>query len=1284
MAIIPKLDLDNTPETKQNNTIVYGKNMVLDSKVLKNENGCIVDTTSTYPCIGIISLPTGYVRFSTNNIHSEIAVIINSVPRIVLDTIHLGFNRDCPIEGQYKYNNKGELIVAWWSGVGINSQKPGTLNLDNLPFEVTGTGELVHPDEITKALIFPEYIYPTIDVNSTTNGGYLKQALYSFVIQYELDEINYTNYTSPTRDVFIADIEEDAAIAGYPDQSLHADDFGVYTNKCISLVFRGLDTRYKAFRLGVIRKEGTNIYFEIAGRYAIPATGDNVSVVYSGESIDSSVTIQDLSSRIVIDRVHAGTVNSRRLNFGNIKTKEAIDYQKYANGIKLTWTTDGYDTINQEGGYMNENGKVTFYHRGFMPDEVYAFYFHWVFKDGTLSEGFHIPGREVDGAWKASFYNPAIGYEYGINSQARVFHIQDSATVLGVDGNGHPYGQFGYWENETELYPDDHNNFDVWGYDPADSTYKNLTIAYPLLYPTLAGQKVRHNKMPDPYVINVASNNQYSKPIAIDPASPDPIAPNLNVKRIIGISIENISVPDEIRPLVQGFTISFAKRSLKDQTVFGISDVQTQDWMGMAPRTGTNYRLHDFALISQKPYLDATHIKAYYPINKDETICGHPNAITGHTCARVNNCKYFPSDNLSTSPSNEYREQCINVDCLEPAPIIFANESSFVTYAPDTYSFDAINTEILWVAALCAFRLNVFSPFYDQELIPTGYFFPLSLVVSTASKIDTTTLADGTIKRIHGGDIFLSKELVDYVYGWWTTPPPPVNTFRWHNFYISHYTPINYQYRRRPDAGFSFLFTSGYEFTDYDYNIEWIKFIVVKALGIYNPFVYRTNIFPYRIVRSVPDQLEGSTDTWRIFLYNSYYECTKDKGPIYKLDSINKSLVIRCAYAMFIAKAKDELDTTTGGLNVLPGDIFDREPDEIIPKDKGYIGCSSKWCGFVFEGGYFIVDAKQGKCFILSNDGSLSNLHILGVEKFFREHLHTSVDLDNPFVIMGLTATYDDEWSRIILSKKDVIINNFHGQYSGNITDYVDNDVVIWNGILYIVVEGELDLYHGNVADNSFTITFSIKANAWNLFHDYLPNHLFSNRNGVYAVVSNLVYQHNIKSLKGIYYGNQTPYPSFVDIIFNAPAKISKYLEYVSWATDVIKGMITRYDLSITQIMVYNSNQCSGILQVKVNDPWFDVTNGKDVHGNWFYSEFKDAVLNDKSTILTPILPTTGAMQPTVNVNEALKDWFNCSTFIGKYFIVRFQFDNAVAKQGDQAPDVWINDCDISIQKSTI
>ena len=1282
MAIIPKLDLDNTPETKEHGTIVFGKNMVLDNKVFKNENGCTVHNTSKYKIIGIISLPIGEVRLSTNNIYSEIAIVTEDTVRVVLETQYLGFNQDCPIEGVFKYNNKGELIIAWWSGVGYNSQKPGCLNLDSLPFGLTGL-ELTNPDEIVKAFLFPEYEFPIIDVQAVTDGGSLRQAKYSFVVQYEIDEVNHTNYTMPTRDVFVADIISDPDLAAYPNLGLHAGNFGEYTNKCISLVVRNLDDRYKSFRLGVIRKEGLNCTFEIAGRYNIPASGI-VTIIYSGETIDTSVTLNDLVDRVVVDRIHAGTVNNRRLVNGHLKTKEALDYQKYANNIKLTWTTDGYNTINQEGGYLNENGKVVFYHRGFTPDEVMAFYFHWVFKDGTISEGFHIPGRLVDGVWKAPFYTPGNKYEWEINANAKVFHFRDSAIISGVDGNGHPYGEFGYWENESEFYPDDHANFDIWGWDAGSSSYRNLTELDPLTYPSLANTNVRHHKLPDPYVINVGSNHEYTKPVAIDPASTDPIPANLNVKRIIGISIENISVPDEIRPLVQGFTISFAKRDLANQTIFAVSDIQTQDWITVPPRTGSNYRMHDFALISQKPYLDASYIKAYYLVNNDETICGHPIALEGHSCARVGSCKYIPSDNQAALPSNEYREQYIHLDCTETVPIPFANEMPFFDPLLLQYNFDTSNLQTLWVGAICAFRLNVFNPFYDQELVPTGYFFPISLLVAPTTKIDSITLSDGTLKRIHGGDTFLSKELVDNVYGWVDTPPT-VNVFRWHNQYISHYTPINYQYRRRPDAGFLYLTSGGYEFTDYDYDITWIKFVTIVGLGVYNPYVYRTNLFPYRIIRSIPDQLEGAEETWRIFLSSSYHECAKSKGVIWKLDSVNKSLIIRCQYATYIAKSKDEIDTTTGGLNVLPGDIFDREPDELIPTDGGYIGCSSKFCGFVFEGGYFIVDAKQGTCFILGNDGSLERLHILGVEKFFRENLHTTVDLDNPYALMGLTATFDMEWNRIILSKRDCIIDNFKGQYSGIITDYVIGDVFLYNGILWTIsAEDRMQVYAGAVIDTSFTISFNLKANGWGTFHDYTPHYLFNNRNGVFAVHDNKVFKHNVKTIKGVYYDVAT-YPSFIDIIFNAPEGIAKYLEFITFATDLVSDMVYQYDRSITQVMIYTKNQCSELTNIQTNTQWFNVLNGKDVHGNWFFSEFKDCVVNDKVRFLTPILPTTGAMQPTANVDSQLKDWFNCSSFIGKYFVVRLQFDNVSAPTGaTTVPDVWINNADISIQKSTI
>ena len=93
-----------------------------------------------------------------------------------------------------------------------------------------------------------------------------------------------------------------------------------------------------------------------------------------------------------------------------------MGYQKYANNIKLTaivktidnfdefWaTTDnletGFNTMEVDNGNYVDDSKSyrfdtnIFKYKGYMRDEIYAFYIAFVLKDGSMSYAYHIPGR---------------------------------------------------------------------------------------------------------------------------------------------------------------------------------------------------------------------------------------------------------------------------------------------------------------------------------------------------------------------------------------------------------------------------------------------------------------------------------------------------------------------------------------------------------------------------------------------------------------------------------------------------------------------------------------------------------------------------------------------------------------------------------------------------------------------------------------------------------------------------------------------------------------------------
>jgi hypothetical protein len=83
--------------------------------------------------------------------------------------------------------------------------------------------------------------------------------------------------------------------------------------------------------------------------------------------------------------------HQNRLMLGGVKQTRNINYQKFANEIKVNWITRKIKIDSGALGYKNPMN--TYQHKSFMADEVYSLAVVVEFCDGTFSPAFHIPGR---------------------------------------------------------------------------------------------------------------------------------------------------------------------------------------------------------------------------------------------------------------------------------------------------------------------------------------------------------------------------------------------------------------------------------------------------------------------------------------------------------------------------------------------------------------------------------------------------------------------------------------------------------------------------------------------------------------------------------------------------------------------------------------------------------------------------------------------------------------------------------------------------------------------------
>ena len=350
----------------------------------------------------------------------------------------LNFKTTNPIEGTFKIDPKGDLIVYWTDDLNpprafnISRQErwldtPGTPSLTWLyGIDPSNTPNKKHIELLN---LFPNSgPIPHIKVHdiywvqfpyqkSIIEGGGLRTAVYYLSLAYVDDDFVTTNYLTVSNPVSIVE-EFDAT---FPTTKKDGAKEGDQTTKAIKWKVSKLNTDYKYLRPAVIRRMGEATEVFKLNDVEIPSDG-NSEVVFSGIEGFTPGSIEE----IMIDTIAYETAKTIQqldggLYVGNVTGSKDLGYQKYANNIKLRAYTveidrfdEFYATIdNLESGFgtreVNKfNGSVRYplpsqsYRyipnitnwKGYMRDEIYAFYIAFIMNDGSMSYAYHIPGRE--------------------------------------------------------------------------------------------------------------------------------------------------------------------------------------------------------------------------------------------------------------------------------------------------------------------------------------------------------------------------------------------------------------------------------------------------------------------------------------------------------------------------------------------------------------------------------------------------------------------------------------------------------------------------------------------------------------------------------------------------------------------------------------------------------------------------------------------------------------------------------------------------------------------------
>lgn len=1257
--IINKLALVRNIDTLPNKILVNGRNIELDRNMVNitNARGNELLFSTTHPICGIITSQDALVIFSTDDADiSEIGIYREGGTYETIIIGNFGFRVVSPITGIIDYNVNSELIVAWTDAI----NPIGVLNIDNTPF-VLPLSKIASAIELNLCKLFPDVIVPTITPTKIVDGGSLKTGTCQIVCTYVLPNGDYVNWLANTNPIPIGNVNPKAKYSYEADTEAKNDH--VYNDsydaiqeldlnsvsKSIVLNITNLDTRYTKIKLAAIHKHKGGIFVQEIGDFSYTGKTE-LTVIYNGQ-FSNTLSISEITTNtITYDKCETMTLVGNRLLLGNIEINTVIDYQPFANAIKVGWKVKNlaYDEkiyTDTKSVLCHIDPILAANDRTLMPDEVYALYVVPIFTDGSKGRAFHMPGRiaeplnipsisSIHNAYENELLNNDTFFSADefkhvrtISDSVKYFHTFDTSSKS--EHNNAGYNKMSFWENENEYYPD------VESYHVKEVDANGL----PITIGTIANQRVRHHKTP-------SFDTIYNEGDIINKA--------------IYLEFRNIHIPKEFHDKIQGLRFYYAERGSENMTVLGEYPMMQE----LFPTVGGegdeltddmyyNLRFNDYNLLVNKPALNVSYIKSHYKSLNDVsgklsvndfrvktslsfdynskhyaedfrdtlTFNYHKFDIRTNTVIPIEHAKYLPNDNAATTPSNRGKESTVSIkipDTINMQP-----------YFSEPYSHSHIIT-------LNKLILDAYADFTIQKLVATNNILRMEVGKYIYDAID-----------VNGFDTFInSYRTMMYRGDRSITDPEALETEKgigrpitalFNDVKFTAYSIINTPYRIDILTGeFEDKYKENYFFKKDEsairitnvnvnpsieslpkYYIDYSAIDNIKSILKYNTIDNFITKLPYRIPRSNVQGKETLNIAWRLFNPLDYYDIVKNKGEIVSLQSIDKGVMIQTKYSLFKAIIKDKLMTLDTETYLGTGELFDREPDEILPTGHGYIGCQSKLTVLLDEIGYFVFDSSTNRAFIV--DQGIKEI----TNQLVKEYFNARLDIHGASLVgQRMVAAFDPLNHRVVIS---------------------------------------------NPADIPFTINYYLGGEDMGFLSkdDYIPHLFATTRTNLYSVDNankNKVYIHNANN-RGVFYG--TRFPSKIGVLFNFEDETE--VHDVSLKTEVIKAG-TKYDESISKLLIYNQFQSSGNIDMSVFSDIDDYNTIRNIGNSWNFNHFRDMSINPNLSLIDADGDSIAS-----NINKS-KDWREQSPFISNLVVVQMEFDNADDKE------FYLNDVNVDVE----
>lgn len=320
---------------------------------------------------------------------------------------------------------------------------------------------------------------------------------------------------------------------------------------------------------------------------------------------------------------------------------------------------------------------------------------------------------------------------------------------------------------------------------------------------------------------------------------------------------------------------------------------------------------------------------------------------------------------------------------------------------------------------------------------------------------------------------------------------------------------------------------------------------------------------------------EGERNNWLIYKPINKLDLPQKYGRLTSVEGIdNRQLMVRWENSSKIYNAL--LTAPTSAQDVYLGQtLFSKQvpPIDFAETDLGYNGSQHKLF-LKTQYGNINVDALRGQIFLIQgrNAKEITNEY---VAEFFGEHLSfkitnyfPDVNIDNAFAGVGLTGVFDNENTRILITKLDYEpLNSSISHKDGKF--YLNGEEVSLQDTTYF-------------ANRSFTISYKIDREAWSHFHTYTPNYYIGDNGVFYTNQNNTLWRHNTSLKFNNFYGEIHPYTielpqayKYQDEILQSVKDYTQVLKYIDNET-----FVNTNDVYFNEAILFNNEDCSGLLKL--------------------------------------------------------------------------------------------------------